>query len=180
MTNGFKTISGIGPMRGMRGMSAQQPMTSIGAMPTIEESIKKDEELIMSWSDRVGEVRARECLALWVSQGRRGGAQGSTTLPELLAELALKKLNADYRAQVDVGMARPDFIVIYPHGVLVIRVQGDYWHSREGAAAKDARQKDMLERMTIYGKPVLAVADVWESDIYRSEAAVADALAQWS
>jgi G:T-mismatch repair DNA endonuclease (very short patch repair protein) len=117
-------------------------------------------------------------LALWIRNGRRGGTKGSTTLPELLVELALSRRNADYRAQVDMGMARPDFVVILSRGVLVIRVQGDYWHSCEGAAAKDARQKDMLETTTIFGLPVLAVADIWESDIYQSEASVDAALEQ--
>lgn len=177
MTSGFKTISGFGVMRGMQARNAGvREMRTTEPMPTIEDSIKKDDELVASWAERVGEVRARECLALWVRNGRRGGTQGSTTLPELLVELALTRRNADYRAQVDLGMARPDFVVMRAAGALVIRVQGDYWHGREGAAAKDARQKDALMQTTIFGLPVLAVIDIWESDIYKSEAAVDAAL----
>lgn len=173
---GFKRIRGFGSMRGMQARPAMQALSTLDPMPTIEESIKRDEELITSWADRVGEGRAREALALWIRNGRRGGTKGSTTLPELLVELALTRRNVDYRAQVDIGMARPDFVVIRPAGVLVIRVQGDYWHSREGAAAKDARQKDMLETTTIFGLPVLAVIDIWERDIYVGEASIDAAL----
>jgi hypothetical protein len=157
----------IGKMRGFRrGMSYApiRPIEDVGTEAANEEA------RFESWVKRVGETRAGEALTVW--RGRPAGVQSSTTLPELLVEAALRKAGVEFRAQVDLGWARPDFVVFVGASAVVLRVQGDYWHSRAGAVANDAAQKDRLERHTVFGLPVQAVVDLWEHDVYESESVV--------
>lgn len=166
----MRPMRGLGVSRGMRGMRNLKAVTPAQPLPSIEDTAKKDEERLQGWVERVGEARAQEALTIYRER------TGSTTLPELLVEAALRKLGVHYRAQVDLGWSRPDFVVFDAQGAIIVRVQGDYWHSRPGAEAKDAAQRDRLERHTVFGIAVLSVVDVWERDIYESEAVVSRAL----
>lgn len=162
----MRPMRGLGTFRGMRSTRNLKAMAPAQPLPSIEDTEKKDEERLQGWIERVGEARAQEALTIYRER------TGSTTLPELLVEAALRRLGVHYRAQVDLGWSRPDFVVFDVQGAIIVRVQGDYWHSRPGAEAKDAAQRDRLERHTVFGIAVLAVVDVWERDIYESEAIV--------
>lgn len=167
----MKRLRGFGAWRGMRAgmaLSAIKPIADLG------EEADDEEARLASWSDRVGETRAGEALGVW--RNRQRGQLGSGTLPELLVEAALSKRGVDYRAQVDLGWARPDFVVLRPGHAVVVEVYGDYWHSRPGAPTHDAQRRERLEGTTIFGLPVRAVIELWERDIYESEAIVARAL----
>lgn len=160
----LKGMSLFGKSRGLRATLPKPP--KLRTLQTLGEYDQESAERFDSWVDRVGETRAQEALRIWNDK------TGSTTLPELLTEAALRKTGANYRAQLDLGWARPDFVVFDSDGATIIRVQGDYWHSRPGAVANDAQQADRLRRHTVFGQPVRRVVDIWEHDIYESESAV--------
>lgn len=98
-------------------------------------------------------------------------AAGETgTLPERLVRAWLIKSGLLFQEQqgelggrLIIGGAIVDFVVWVgdPPG-MVIRVQGDYWHSLQPRKAKDRVQ---YERLIAKG---YRVSDLWENDIYRS------------
>jgi len=93
----------------------------------------------------------------------------SGTLPEQMVALALCWLKLPFQAQrsedggrLRLGGAVVDLVVFLGSKPVVIRVQGDYWHSLPERKLKDAVQ---LERLRAKG---YRVADMWESDIYQA------------
>jgi len=87
-----------------------------------------------------------------------------SSLPEKIFARALMQRGIPFMTQVSVAGGRQaiggfvlDF-VLYTLG-LVVRIQGDYWHTREGAIAKDAAQALLLKSR---GQRLV---DVWEHDI---------------
>jgi len=159
------------PKRALRDL---KPLVKMDGLQSFEQASRAFMDKYDGFVQRVGKARADEAVS--ILKQHTPGNMGSTTLPELLVEVVLKRKGADYRSQVELEWARPDFVVFVSGGVIVIRVQGDYWHSREGNTAKDAVQSDRLKSTTIFGMPVLKVADIWERDIYANESCVEVAL----
>ena len=97
-------------------------------------------------------------------------AEPPGTLPERLVKAWLEKQSLPWQSQqsemggrLRVGGAIVDFIIYVgtPPGV-VLRVQGDYWHSMEPRRSRDRTQR---ERLIAKG---YRVVDLWEGDIYNA------------
>lgn len=58
-----------------------------------------------------------------------------------------------------------DFVIDQGSSVLVLEAQGNYWHTLDGKVQSDAAQRLALLGITIWGKKVRAVVEVWESRI---------------
>lgn len=112
----------------------------------------------------------REVLAviaeLGASEASRINPVG--TLPEIMVALALIWLGyyfwgqvAELGGRLHVGGGVVDYIVWLGRQVIV-RVQGDYWHSLPGRQLQDAVQWDRLHQRGYL------VADLWEHDIYQA------------
>lgn len=91
-----------------------------------------------------------------------------STLPEMIVALALIWGGYRFAAQrpedggrLRLGGAVVDFIV-YTGRPIVIRVQGDYWHSLPNHRRRDAMQ---LLRLISRGYTVI---DLWEHDLYQA------------
>jgi len=168
------SIPFFGKRKPKRQVPILKPLVKLEGLQTFEQASRAMSDKYDGFVARVGKARADE--AMGILKQHTFGSMGSSTLPELLVEAVLKRKGSDYRSQVELEWARPDFVVFVSGGVIVIRVQGDYWHSREGNAAKDALQGDRLKNTTIFGLPVLKVADIWERDIYVNESCVEVAL----
>lgn len=91
------------------------------------------------------------------------------TLPEIMIAYALIQMGISFQAQnvysggrLRLGGAIVDFIVYLGSTRLVIRVQGDYWHSLPGRVQKDAVSLLRLRARRI------RVFDAWEHDIYQA------------
>lgn len=96
------------------------------------------------------------------------------TLPEGIVFILLKELRVEFVYQADAYGGRviaggqvSDFMIIPL--AMVIRVQGDYWHSRADQRAKDTIDKLALFNAYIAGQRVKFVIDVWESRILSCE-----------
>jgi hypothetical protein len=152
----------FGQLRGFAPMKPAKPMRPQQEMETLVAQAERDDARLDAWAQLVGDSRAREALELM-----RAVKRYRATLPELLAEVYLRARGIDYRSQVNLGFCVPDLVLLgRDGGCHVWRVQGDYWHSRGPAAAKDEAQRAQLMQATIYGAPVLKVLDVWEKRIY--------------
>lgn len=91
------------------------------------------------------------------------------TLPERMVCYALVKLNMEFSTQnwknggrLFLGGAVVDVIVYLGSIEIIIRVQGDYWHSLPDRIYKDQVQ---YERLVAQGYIVL---DLWEHDLYQA------------
>jgi len=118
-------------------------------------------------AEAIGRERAQRVWRL-----REKGAVG--TLPELCTMEWLERKRTPYEFQSAqmggrriAGGAVIDFLVdISAAGWYVWRVQGEYWHSGMETEARDEAQAERLMRLRIGGRPVAAVVDLWELDIY--------------
>lgn len=160
-------MSGMGSMRGLSSVKALTPMDDLAGQ---EAALDRR---AAGWAQQVGVERAQEAVMLARQDRMR------RTLPELLAELWLMKRGVQYVAQWDLGWARPDFTLFdvpaSAPGAMVWEINGEYWH--RDTAAYDAARKQRLLATTIRAQQVMKVIEVWESDIYRGDAAFEVALA---
>ena len=118
----------------------------------------------------IGYRRARRCWRL-VKQGIQA------TLPEYCTYDWLESrpwLEFDFQTSLmggrwELGGAVADFIIagLNPEGLYVWRVQGDYWHSGREKMMQDEEQRLRLLQYTFRGVPIVAVVDLWETDIYQ-------------
>ena len=90
------------------------------------------------------------------------------TLPEGICFMLLEAEQEEFVFQQDYASGRLyrggaviDFWL--PNRGLVIRVQGDYWHSRPERVELDLIQKSEMYGQVIDGKRVESVVDIWES-----------------
>ena len=91
------------------------------------------------------------------------------TLPEMMVAWALVKNKWWFQSQtrqgggrLRLGGATVDFVVFLGASKVVVRVQGNYWHTLPERKEKDELQLRLL-RMDRY-----RVADFWEYDIYQA------------
>jgi hypothetical protein len=160
-------------MKGMRGMAGMKPLKEMEPLQDLNEVVRQEEERLKGWARAVGVDRAQEVLQLARQRPQ------NRTLPELLAEVWLRKRSVRYEAQFDLGWARPDFVLFEVSaaagGCMVWEINGEYWH--KNTAAHDTARKERLLSTTARGLPIVKVVEVWEKDIYQSEAAFEQALA---
>lgn len=90
------------------------------------------------------------------------------TLPESITYIILEELRVDFIYQAEAFGGRvirggqvPDFMI--PNLQMVLRIQGDYWHSRRAQRERDVLDKIALLSAEIEGRPIRFVIDVWES-----------------
>lgn len=91
------------------------------------------------------------------------------TLPEIMAALGMLWAGIPFVSQISedggrtrLGGAVVDFKIFLGTAPVILRVQGDYWHSLPDRVLKDIVQFERLKRMGFL------VADAWERDIYRA------------
>lgn len=96
------------------------------------------------------------------------------TVPELVVYdwLEQKKIPFAYQGEFGGGRsihggAVPDFVVNVGGRGLVLRVQGEYWHTLPGQEDRDLAQKLLMMGQYVEGLRVYAVVDVWENDLYQ-------------
>lgn len=166
----MKGLAAFAPMRQRGAIRVLPPLPVIDPTRTVDEQQEKEDARFAWWVKQVGEDRARIAQAIFQER------TGSRTLPELLTEHYLRGQGARYVAQLNLGFAKPDFVVFNapaaPQGALIIRVQGGYWHGSSGAITRDDSQKQMLLEGTAQGSPILKIVDVWEKAIYQGDTAL--------
>lgn len=166
----MKGLAMFAPMRQRGSVRVIPPIPVIDTTRTVEEQQGKEDARFAWWVKQVGEDRARIARAILDER------TGSRTLPELLTEAWLRGQGARYITQLNLGFAKPDFVVFdapaAPSGALVLRVQGGYWHGSSGAITRDDSQKQMLMEGTAQGAPILKIVDLWEKAIYQGTGAL--------
>jgi hypothetical protein len=71
-----------------------------------------------------------------------------------------------------------DIVVELSAGVVILEVQGNYWHTKPGMPMRDAAQRQALMGLKIYGKKVTAVIEVWESRLVQPVQSIRDDVMQ--
>jgi G:T-mismatch repair DNA endonuclease (very short patch repair protein) len=91
------------------------------------------------------------------------------TLPEIMVALALVQIGWQFQCQSPESGARlrlggsvVDFVVVLGATKVIIRVNGDYWHTLPGAAQRDAMQEARLSSQGYL------VVDLWEQALYEA------------
>jgi len=115
-------------------------------------------------------IKAEVAVAIeQLPASERNFIPADSTLPELIVALALLRLRLLFQAQnpelggrLELGGGVVDFKVFVGAGIVIVRVQGDYWHSLPERVLKDALQYDRLHRLGY------RVADLWEGDLYQA------------
>lgn len=115
---------------------------------------------------RMGERQAR---IVW--QWRKKGLRASA--PEALVYDWLTKKNVPFEFQSSFFGGRiyrgglvNDFALYHlPQGVMIWRIQGEYYHAP--TREKDEANKQRLLMSRVKNRKVVAVVDLWERDLYR-------------
>ena len=96
------------------------------------------------------------------------------SLPELVVYDWLSREEYQFTFQGEFGGGRkqkggavPDFVVNWGGKGLVLRVQGEYWHTLPGQVEKDYAQRLQMMGQYVNGLQVTSIVDVWEEPIYR-------------
>lgn len=123
---------------------------------------------VREWARLIGHERAMDVNRL-VERGVIG------SLPEMCTYVWLESRKYLFEFQsalmggrVIRGGAVADMLIydLAPGGIVVWRVQGDYWHGSRDAIARDQEQRARLMTSWHAGMPVVRVTDLWETDIY--------------
>jgi len=152
----MKGLAGIG------GKRKQDPLPSLGQQP------QRMAGLVDDALARLTAALGDEQLAKRILKLQKKHPDG--TVPELIVMEWLERRAIDYVFQVWVLGGRVlkggqvlDFVIDLGHRVLVLEVQGRYWHTRPGKQGVDEGQKLALLGITIWGKKVGAVVELWDT-----------------
>lgn len=90
------------------------------------------------------------------------------TLPESITHMLLTFRKEQFNFQHSQGGGRTrygGFVIDFwlPVYAVIIRTQGDYWHSLAGSREREIQARTVLQNAIIDGRPVSAVVDVWEN-----------------
>ena len=145
------------------------------ARPDLAERPRGVEQLSLvaskfrDWERLIGRDRLRAVERLMET-----GVVG--TLPELCVYGWLEQRKHLFEFQSSLmggrllkGGAVADFVILdmAPGGLVVWRVQGEYWHGTRESRQRDRAQRDRLLCSWYGGMPIIQVVDLWEYDIYR-------------
>lgn len=156
----------IGPVGDLGRTRRVDPLPSAPRAPGRLDTTPED---VIYWLTRVSRERAMAAYRL-----KKRGIDG--TLPELLTYDWLERRRRDFDFQSSLmggrlimGGAVADFLIndLVPGGLVVWRVQGDYWHTLPEREAADFYQREQLLMQSYLGVPIAMVVDLWESTIYK-------------
>lgn len=149
----------------LRGLGKKEKLPPL---PTLGEQARRVAALVPDAQERLANQLGDEQLAKRVLALQKKWPQG--TVPELIAMDYLERRRATYGFQVWVIGGRKikggqvlDFVVDHGRNVHIWEIQGVYWHQRQDKMAADAAQRLALMGIRIWGKPVGAVIELWDS-----------------
>lgn len=109
-----------------------------------------------------------EKLATMTAEKRRQ-IPATGTLPEIIVAICLVQLgyyfqsqNSELGGRMRLGGGVVDFKVFLGGTVVIVRVQGDYWHGTPDRKRQDAMQYAMLHALGY------RVVDIWEGKLYEA------------
>lgn len=145
-----------------------RPPEGLPLLPRGPRTLDTTPDTVLYWMTKVSRERAMRAYRL-LKQGIVG------SLPELLTYDWLQSRNRIFDFQSSImggrlilGGAVADFIIedLIPGGLVIWRVQGDYWHTQADRVQSDFIQRERLLTESYMGVPVEQVVDLWESAIY--------------
>lgn len=139
-------------------------------MPTLGQAVPRVASLVDDEYARLLNALEDAALVRRIIKLKRQFPLG--TYPELVVMDWLNRRALRYEFQFRVLGGRAimggqvlDFVIDQGRDVLILEVNGVYWHTRPGKTRIDEAQKYALLGLRIWGKPVGAVITVWDSRI---------------
>lgn len=158
--------------RTARALQPTRPTRPVAATVKRQRRAPEDAEYTR-WVKAVGETRARSARAVQIETW----PEGKRTLIELLTEAWLKEQGIIYQTQVELGFARPDFVVMMtrpdPTECVVWNIHGDYWHTPR--AWHDYGKANSMIGLPVQGATIADVIEIWESDLLQDDAVLWEA-----
>ncbi len=160
MAKGMKGLKKLKSLPGVR--RKKRADDTIGSLRKLKHEYTKDQSLSYI-EEAVGDANLAQKLQKLREQ------YPAATVPELVAIHWLVRHNIRFLYQLNVRGGRvrqggviPDLVVFADPNALVWQINGNYWHTRPGAAERDARAVQLLLGQTIEGRRVIAVVALWE------------------
>lgn len=166
--NGFqlKGLSKPKSLKKLKGFGKQNQPKPLPDLDVGQETVANlvDDELAR-WTTALGSESLAKKL-----QKLRDKKYPDATLPELVCLEWLERKRYKFEFQVWLlggrvlkGGQVVDVVVDVGARVMILEVQGNYWHTRPGAIQRDEGQKYALLGLTVWGKKVAGVIALWES-----------------
>jgi hypothetical protein len=171
--------------RSLKALPKWTKKNNIPELPTLAEKPEWEQSMVDDkvalWAAALGS----ESLAKRLIKLEASGKYPDATLPELVALDWLTKNQYKHVFQQTLLGGRAlkggqvvDIVVELGTGVVILEVQGNYWHSKPGMPQRDAAQRLALMNMSVYGKKVTAVIEVWESRLVQPVQSIRDDVMQ--
>jgi hypothetical protein len=171
--------------KSLKALPAWTKKQELPELPTLGDKAEWEQNLVDDkvalWADALGS----ESLAKRLIKLEASGKYPDATLPELVALDWLEKNQYKHVFQQTLLGGRAlkggqvvDIVVELGSGVVILEVQGNYWHSKPGMPVRDAAQRLALANLKIYGKQVKAVIEVWESRLVQPIQSIRDDVMQ--
>lgn len=161
---GLKKPKALKSLPGLGKKVKQQPLPDLDSGPQRMESLV-DEELARL-ADALGDEKlAKKLLKL------KKKFPDATMLELAIMEFLDRKQKKYVWQQWLLGGRKlkggqvTDFIVDMGTYAMVIEAQGGYWHNRPGSRQRDQAQRFALLGLSIWGKKITKVIEVWEQRI---------------
>lgn len=170
MTLSLPKLKKLGHGKGIPKMPSLGKKKRVEEMPDIDTAVQGATNLLSDEEQRLANALGDQQLAKRVLKLKE--TYPDATFPELVTIDWLERRKKKWGFQVWAMGGRAikggqvlDLIVDAGAHIVVIEVQGNYWHNRPGQKRVDAAQRLVLMGIKIWGKPVRAVVEVWESKI---------------
>lgn len=173
-SKGLKGVSGVKDLSA-KGLGKLEFETNIAPIESVEggSPLNLDDDELTALIRTLGnDTRARR-LAKRVQRLKRQYPRG--TVPELVAVDWMQRHGYWFVYQAPLAGGRSskggsvaDIVTQSGGKGIVIRIQGDYWHSLKPQAARDAAAKITLIGSSYGSLKVSYVVDAWESRIYKN------------
>ena len=164
---GIKPLKGLKGLPGLKGLGKREripPLPTLGQQPGRVAALEDDE--VQRLTRQLGD----EAVAKRLLKLKKKWPDGTT--PELIVMDFLERRREKYQFQMWVlggrkikGGAVLDFVIDNGRSVIVVWVQGDYWHKRARRRQADEAQMLAVRGLQIWGKRVSSTISVWESRI---------------
>lgn len=165
----FTPLKGLSKPKGLKGLKGLGKTVKATPVRDLDSGPERIESLVDDELSRLTQVLGDEKLAKRILKLRaKFYATTSGTIPELIIMdfLDRKRIRYEFQKWLFGGRAMRggqvvDFAIDSGTRVIVIEMQGTYFHSKPGKVGSDAAQRLALASTTIWGKKVVLV-EAWE------------------
>lgn len=145
--------------------------------PDIDEVPQRVAALVDDELQLLTNTLGDERLAKRVLKLKKKFPDGTTLELTIMEYLDRKRISYEFQKWLLGGRAIRggqvvDFAVDLGLSVMILEAQGSYWHNRPGSTPRDRAQRFALLGLSVWGKKVTRVIEVWENRIMQPNKAM--------